>query len=105
MLRASAEQIDIAHALRKSVKGKDQEELNHVIHSSNPDPQYGQNPYAGHAGKYDPKVTTLLKDVANRNGLPTTSVDLVEMAYKINDLAERVERAVNLLNSGTAHKD
>jgi hypothetical protein len=81
---------------------KDRDKLNHITHSADPHPNHG--PHAGRAGEYDPKVTDLLEDIALRNGLPTTSVNIIKLVQEVNDLSMRVEKAVDLLKSGTAPK-
>ena len=100
MLSASAEQIGIASRMRDSVRGKDRRMLNYVVHSPHPNPRYGKNPFAACTG-YDPKVTDLLQDVAQRHELPTTDVELVEVLHEIKQLLlqlgpERVQFVRNL---------
>jgi len=89
MLSASAEQIGIASRMRDRVRGKDRRMLNYVVHSPCPDPRHGKNPYAACNG-YDPDVTKLLKDVAQRHALPTNDVDFVELLHEIKDLLRSI---------------
>jgi hypothetical protein len=83
---------------------EDRNKLYHITHSADPHPNHGPNPHAGRAGEYDPKVTDLLEDIALRNDLPTTSVNIIKLVQEVNDLSTRVEKAVDLLKSGTAPK-
>ena len=89
MLSASAEQIGAAARLRELVHGEDRRKLNYVVHSPHPNPRYGVNPYAENPN-YDPDVTDLLKDVAQRHHLPSEDIDLVEVMHDLKDLARRV---------------
>jgi hypothetical protein len=82
MLFASAEQIGAAARMRDLVHDEDRQQLNYVVHSPHPDSNFGHNPYASHSG-YDPVVTTLLRDVAQRHSLPTGDIVLVELLHDI----------------------
>jgi hypothetical protein len=77
LLRASAEQIGIAARMRDRVNGEDRQKLCHIVHSPNPLPAYGVNPYSACVG-YDQQATKDMLDIAQRNTMPTEELDLAE---------------------------